>query len=102
MADAISITSTNAVVAASNARTTAASTTASGTQVTKNMFLQLLVSQIKNQDPLNPTDGVQFLTQLAQFQQLEQSLNLGQDMAAVRADLDKLVQAGTQATTQTT
>jgi flagellar basal-body rod modification protein FlgD len=59
------------------------------------MFLQLLVSQIKNQDPLNPTDGVQFLTQLAQFQQLEQSLNLGQDMAAVRADLDKIVQIKT-------
>src|SRR5881398_2546325 len=62
------------------------------TQVTKNMFLQLLVSQIKNQDPLNPTDGVQFLTQLAQFQQLENGMNMGQDISAVRTDLDKLVQ----------
>ncbi len=60
------------------------------TQVTKNMFLQLLVSQIKNQDPLNPTDGVQFLTQLAQFQQLENGMNMGQDIAAIRGDLDKL------------
>jgi flagellar basal-body rod modification protein FlgD len=58
------------------------------------------VAQIKNQDPLNPTDGVQFLTQLAQFQQLEQSMNMGQDMAAVRADLDKLVQTGTNPVTQ--
>src|SRR4051812_19867192 len=57
--------------------------------VSKNMFLQLLVSQIKNQDPLNPTDGVQFLTQLAQFQQLEQGMNLGQDIAAIRSDLDQ-------------
>ena len=72
----------------------------SGTQVNKNMFLQLLVAQIKNQDPLNPTDGVQFLTQLAQFQQLEQSLNMGQDLAAVRADLDKLAQNGTNPITQ--
>jgi len=61
-------------------------------QVTKNMFLQLLVAQIKNQDPMSPTDGVQFLTQLAQFQQLEQSMNSGQDLTAIRTDLDKLVQ----------
>jgi flagellar basal-body rod modification protein FlgD len=65
--------------------------TATGTtQVTKNMFLQLLVSQIKNQDPMNPTDGVQFLTQLAQFQQLENGMNMGQDIAAIRGDLDQM------------
>jgi flagellar basal-body rod modification protein FlgD len=58
-------------------------------QVTKNMFLQLLVAQIKNQDPLNPTDGVQFLTQLAQFQQLENGLNMAQDVSAIRTDLEK-------------
>ena len=64
------------------------------------MFLQLLVAQIKNQDPMSPSDGVQFLTQLAQFQQLEQSMNSGQDLSAIRSDLDKLVQTG--ATTGTT
>ncbi len=53
-------------------------------QVTKNMFLQLLVAQLKYQDPLNPTDSTQFLTQLAQFQQLEQGMNLQQDVAAIR------------------
>jgi len=68
-------------------------------QVTKNMFLQLLVAQIKNQDPMSPTDGVQFLTQLAQFQQLEQSMNSGQDLTAIRTDLDLLVQASTKQTT---
>ena len=62
----------------------------SNTQVTKDEFLQLLVAQIKNQDPLNPTDGVQFLSQLAQFQQLENGLNMGQDISAIRADMDKL------------
>ena len=67
-------------------------------QVTKNMFLQLLVAQIKNQDPMSPTDGVQFLTQLAQFQQLEQSMNSGQDLTAIRTDLDKLVQESTTPT----
>jgi flagellar basal-body rod modification protein FlgD len=75
------------------------STATPGTsQVTKNMFLQLLVAQIKNQDPMSPTDGVQFLTQLAQFQQLEQSMNSGQDLTAIRTDLDILVQTSTTQT----
>lgn len=60
------------------------------TQVTKNMFLQLLVAQIKNQDPMNPSDGVQFLSQLAQFQQLENGLNMGQDISAIRTSIDQL------------
>ena len=59
--------------------------------VSKNMFLQLLVAQIKNQDPLNPADGVQFLTQLAQFTQLEQTLSMSTDLAAMREDLHQLV-----------
>jgi len=52
------------------------------------MFLQLLVAQLKNQDPLNPSDPAQFMSQLAQFQQLEQSMNTGQDITAIRQDLD--------------
>ena len=73
------------------------------TQVTKNMFLQLLVAQMKNQDPLNPADGAQFLAQLAQFQQLEQSINTGQDISAIRGDLDKLAlaPAGADSTSKT-
>jgi len=56
------------------------------TDLTKDAFLQLLVAQIKNQDPLNPTDGVQFLTQLAQFSQLEQTI-------AMRTDLQGITEA---------
>jgi flagellar basal-body rod modification protein FlgD len=49
----------------------------------KEAFLQLLVAQIQNQDPLNPTDGVQFLTQLTQFSQLEQLIGIRQALAAL-------------------
>jgi flagellar basal-body rod modification protein FlgD len=63
--------------------------------VDKNMFMQLLVAQLKNQDPLNPTDSTQFVTQLAQFQQLEQSVNTGQDITAILKDLDTLIAAQT-------
>ncbi len=58
--------------------------------VDKNMFLQLLVAQLRNQDPLNPSDSSQFVGQLAQFQQLENSLNMGQDIAAIRQEVGSL------------
>lgn len=54
---------------------------ASGTP-SKEMFLQLLVTQIKNQDPMNPTDSTQFVSQLAQFSQLEQVIAIRQDIEA--------------------
>jgi len=71
------------------------STSASNDQ---DMFLQLLVSELQNQDPMNPVQGTDFVTQLAQFQNLEQSVTTGQDVSAIRADLDQLVAA--QNTTQ--
>ena len=67
------------------------------------MFLQLLVAQIKNQDPLNPADSTQFLTQLAQFQTLQQDLNNGAALTGMKNDLDTIVQgAGSYPTTGTT
>lgn len=50
-------------------------------------FLQLLIAQIKNQDPLNPQDGTQFLSQLNQFTATEQMLGMRQDLAAIRTAL---------------
>ena len=46
----------------------------------ENTFLQLLVAQIKNQDPLQPADSIQFLSQLAQFSQLEQLIGIRQEL----------------------
>lgn len=39
----------------------------------QSVFLQLLIAQLKHQDPENPADGTQFVTQLAQFTTLEQT-----------------------------
>ena len=43
----------------------------------KDAFLQLLVTQMKYQDPLNPNTDTEYIAQLATFSQLEQMQNLG-------------------------
>ena len=71
------------------ATTTPSSTPADPTAKLANeqTFLKLLVAQIKNQNPLNPTDGTQFVSQLAQFSQLEQMIAVRQDADALRGQL---------------
>jgi flagellar basal-body rod modification protein FlgD len=56
-------------------------------------FLQLLVAQLKNQDPLNPADGTAFVTQLATFSGVEQSTQMRNDLDAMKTALDKLATA---------
>lgn len=46
------------------------------TSLGKNDFLKLLVTQMKNQDPINPMDGKEFAAQLAQFNSVEQLINV--------------------------
>src|SRR5436305_15267102 len=55
----------------------------------KSTFLTLLVAQIKNQDPLAPQDGVQFISQLAQFSSLEQSMNMNNALTSIHDLLAK-------------
>jgi flagellar basal-body rod modification protein FlgD len=67
----------------SAADTTAAAANATGNMASSDMFLKLLVAQIKNQDPLNPTDGTQFVSQLAQFSELEQVIGIRDNLAKI-------------------
>ena len=61
---------------------------------TEQSFLQLLVAQLQNQDPLNPQDGTQFVSQLAQMSSLEQELQMRQDLDSINGALTG--QAGQQ------
>lgn len=72
----------SAVSALSSGTSTTSAASVGASAPTEQVFLQLLVSQIKNQDPLNPTDSTQFVAQLAQFSELEQ-------MIGIRSDIEK-------------
>ena len=58
-------------------------TTVADPSVDKDEFLQLLVAQLKNQDPMSPVNNQDFLAQLATFSSLEQ-------LVAIRTAIDKL------------
>ena len=75
----------------SSSQSSSASTPASS--VNQNQFLTLLVAQLKNQDPMNPTDSSQFMGELAQFSTL-------QEVIGVHQDLNALLSAGGVATPQ--
>ncbi|MBT9427240.1 MULTISPECIES: flagellar hook assembly protein FlgD [Enterobacter] len=55
-----------------------------------NLFMQLLVAQIQNQDPLNPTDGTEYVSQLAQLTQVQSMETMSQLMANNAVLMDNL------------
>jgi len=54
--------------------------------LTQANFLQLLVTQMSSQDPLNPQSDTEFAAQLAQFSALQQSQAMQQNMAILQAN----------------
>ncbi len=47
----------------------------------KDAFFELLTTQLKHQDPLEPMDNTQFISQMAQFSSLEQMSNVNENLS---------------------
>ncbi len=56
--------------------TSGTTTSANKSVLGKDDFLKMMLAQLKNQDPLNPMDGTEYASQLAQFSSLEQLSNM--------------------------
>ena len=61
----------------------AATAAASNQFVSEQTFLQLLVTQLQNQDPMNPQDASQFVAELSSFSSVEQLTSLSTSMNSV-------------------
>lgn len=56
----------------------------------QNEFISLMVAQIQNQDPLNPLDGTEYVSQLAQFSQVQSTENMSSLMQNSMVLLDNM------------
>lgn len=77
---------TNPVASAPTPTSTTPGARRDASFLAKDDFLKLLIGQMQNQDPLNPTDGAAYMGQMTQFSILEQITNLGQTTQAAAAN----------------
>ncbi len=70
-------------VSNTNTNTTSNATDKSNATVNYNNFLQLLIAQMKNQDPTDPMDASQQVAQLATFSQVEQSVKMNTNLESL-------------------
>lgn len=87
----------SAVSGVTDTQQAALSNTIAGKALGKEDFLQLLVAQLNNQDPLNPADATEFTAQLAQFSSLEQLFNVNsslQGLASLSGDMERISALG--------
>ena len=73
------------VVESNSAASLAKDTKKNGSTMDKEAFLNLLVAQMKYQDPLEPTSNTEFVSQYAQFSALEQMQNMSATLELSRA-----------------
>ena len=81
MSSAVSAVSSSPLAATAKDPNTTSTASTLDPLANEQTFLKLLVSQLQNQDPLNPTDSNQFVSQLTSYSQLEQLIGIRQNTA---------------------
>ncbi len=73
------------ILSASSAQSDTSSSEVGTKSLGKEDFLSLLVTQLSNQNPLEPMDNMDFIAQLAQFSELEATTNLGDHLSSMES-----------------
>lgn len=74
---------TDAVGGVGTQNSTTATSAAAKASLDYTAFLRLLIAQLKNQDPTQPSDPTQYMAQLASFSNVEQSIQINSKLAAM-------------------
>jgi flagellar basal-body rod modification protein FlgD len=70
----------------SGTNSSSSSGTSALTAITPDDFLQMLITQLQDQDPLNPTDSDEILQQVSEIDNIESTTNLSNSLTAVATD----------------
>lgn len=84
----MSITSVSSTTASTTSSTSSASSTFSSDD-----FLYLLVEQLQNQDPLNPTDTSEVMSQMVSYASFEQAAQSNDTLSSIAETLDGIASA---------
>src|SRR6476659_8420925 len=74
---------TSATDSTSKSSSTSSTTTTPSNSVDYNTFLRLLIAEMKNQDPTNPMDTSQYMSQFAQLSSVEQAMQTNNKLDAL-------------------
>ncbi|MFS0869716.1 flagellar hook capping FlgD N-terminal domain-containing protein [Paenibacillus xylanilyticus] len=64
-----------------------ATTSAATKELGKDQFLKILITQLQNQDPMQPMEDKEFIAQMAQFSSVEQLVNISSQLKALNQSL---------------
>lgn len=96
----MTVGSTAGIAQASSGSTATAASGQQAGALGSDTFLQLLVTQLQNQDPTQPQDSSEFLAQLAQFSSIEKLTSIEASVNAIGQALLDARQAGTTSSTK--
>jgi flagellar basal-body rod modification protein FlgD len=79
------------VSSATSTSTTSTSSSSGTLQLGTTDFLQLLMTQLTNQNPLDPTDPTEFTSQLATYSSLEQQISMNDTLTTMSDNMSSLL-----------
>jgi flagellar basal-body rod modification protein FlgD len=82
-----SVPATGTTSTTATAGTSSTNSSSSSLPINQNQFLEMLMAELKNQNPMNPnsSDPMQFVTELAQFTSVEQETNTAESTSTIAA-----------------
>lgn len=81
----------NTTAGTSSTSSTSSSNSSTDSLANENVFLQLLVAQLQYQDPTQPADGTEFVTQLAEFTNVSNTTDMAGDLDSMNSDMTTIM-----------